>query len=92
MRILWVFGGLAYSYIPHKIPIYTLRKNINSYFDFLLEMCPKKEGIKIYILKLESLKQSDEEIDYAFSVCKVLGTKGISMGISKKAAKRGPIC
>jgi len=48
----------------------------------------QKEGLKIHILKLGSSKWSDEEIDYAFNVCKVLGAKGISMEVSKEAAKR----
>jgi sugar phosphate isomerase/epimerase len=47
-----------------------------------------KKGIKIHILKLGNYTWSDEEIDYAFNVCKVLGAKGISMEISKEAAKR----
>jgi len=48
----------------------------------------ENEGVKIHILKLGSPEWSDEEIDYAFNVCKVLGAKGITMEISEKAAKR----
>jgi sugar phosphate isomerase/epimerase len=48
----------------------------------------EKQGVKIHILKLGSPKWSDEEIDYAFNVCKVLGAKGISMEISEEAAIR----
>lgn len=48
----------------------------------------KKKGVKINILKLGDRKWSDEEIDYAFNVCKVLGAKGISMEISEEAAVR----
>lgn len=48
----------------------------------------KAKGVKINILKLGEGKWSDEEIDYAFNVCKVLGAKGISMEISEETAKR----
>jgi len=46
------------------------------------------KGVKIHILKLGDARWSDEEIDYAFNVCKTLGAKGISMEISEDAAKR----
>ena len=48
----------------------------------------KAKGVKIDILKLGDYKWSDEEIDYAFNVCKVLGARGITMEISEEAAKR----
>jgi sugar phosphate isomerase/epimerase len=48
----------------------------------------KKKGVKIHILKLGSPDWSDEEIDYAFNVCRTVGAKGISMEISEKTAKR----
>ncbi|MDR1155908.1 MAG: sugar phosphate isomerase/epimerase [Bacteroidales bacterium] len=48
----------------------------------------KDKGVKINILKLGESRWSDEEIDYAFQVCKTLGAKGISMEISEDAAKR----
>ncbi|CAN0099896.1 unnamed protein product, partial [Chrysoparadoxa australica] len=48
----------------------------------------KAKGIAIDILKLGSHRWSDEEIDYAFEVCKILGAKGITMEISKEAGKR----
>ena len=48
----------------------------------------KKNGITINILKLGDHRWSDEEIDYAFKVCKTLGAKGISMEIDEAAAKR----
>ena len=47
-----------------------------------------KEGVNIDILKLGNQTWSDEEIDYAFNVCKTLGAKGITMEISEEAAKR----
>jgi sugar phosphate isomerase/epimerase len=47
-----------------------------------------KNGIKINILKLGDSKWSDEEIDYAFNVSKILGAKGITMEISEEAAAR----
>lgn len=47
-----------------------------------------KKGVKINILKLGDKNWSDEEIDYAFNVCKTLGAKGISMEISEEAGKR----
>ena len=48
----------------------------------------KAEGVKIDILKLGKENWSNEEIDYAFEVCKVLGARGISMEISEIAATR----
>lgn len=48
----------------------------------------KKKGVKIDILKLGDPKWSDEEIDYAFKVCKILGARGISMEISEPTAIR----
>ena len=47
-----------------------------------------KKGVKIHILKLGSPMWSDEEIDYAFNVCKALGAKGICTEISERSAKR----
>lgn len=46
------------------------------------------KGVIINILKLGNQSWSDEEIDYAFRVCKTLGAKGISMEISEEAARR----
>lgn len=48
----------------------------------------RAKGVKIDILKLGDKSWSDEEIDYAFSVCKVLGARGITMEISEEAAIR----
>lgn len=48
----------------------------------------EKRGVKIDILKLGQANWSDEEIDYAFKVCKTLGARGLSTEISEKAAKR----
>lgn len=47
-----------------------------------------EKGVGIHILKLGDRKWSDEEIDYAFNVCKTLGAKGITTEISEDAAKR----
>ncbi len=46
------------------------------------------KGVKIDILKLGDSKWSDQEIDYAFNVCKTLGARGITMEISEAAGKR----
>lgn len=46
------------------------------------------KGVEIDIVKLGDSKWSDEEIDYAFKVCKTLGARGITMEISEEAAKR----
>ena len=46
------------------------------------------KGVKIHILKLGEANWSDEEIDYAFKVCKVLGAKGISLEVSESSAKK----
>jgi sugar phosphate isomerase/epimerase len=48
----------------------------------------KDKGVKIDILKLGDPNWSDEEIDYAFKVCKTLGAKGITTEISTEAAVR----
>jgi sugar phosphate isomerase/epimerase len=48
----------------------------------------KDKGIKIDILKLGNPRWSDEEIDYAFNVCKTLGARGISMEVSEETAKK----
>ena len=48
----------------------------------------KEKGVNIHILKLGDARWSDEEIDYAFKVCKTLGAKGISLEIGEEAAKR----
>lgn len=45
------------------------------------------KGVKIDILKLGESKWSDEEINYAFNVCKTLGARGITMEISEEAGK-----
>lgn len=47
-----------------------------------------KKGVQIHILKLGDPRWSDEEIDYAFKVCKALGAKGITMEVSVETAKR----
>jgi len=45
-------------------------------------------GVNIHILKLGDPKWSDEEINYAFNVCKTLGAKGITTEVSEESAKR----
>jgi len=47
-----------------------------------------KQGVKIHLLNIGVAESSDEEIDYAFKIAKVLGAKGIAMEISEEAAKR----
>lgn len=47
-----------------------------------------RKGVNIHILKLGDPKWSDEEIDYAFRVCKTLGAKGITTEVSESGAKR----
>ena len=47
-----------------------------------------KQGVKIDLLNLGASGWSDEEIDYAFKISKVLGAKGVSMEISEEAARR----
>lgn len=48
----------------------------------------KDKGVNIHILKLGDPKWSDEEIDYAFNVCKALGAKGITTEVSVESAQR----
>ncbi len=45
-------------------------------------------GVKIDIAKIGSPNWSDEEIDYAFEVAKILGARGITTEISLDAAQR----
>ena len=47
-----------------------------------------KHGVKIHILNIDASRWADEEIDYAFRICKTLGAKGIVMEISEEAIKR----
>jgi sugar phosphate isomerase/epimerase len=46
------------------------------------------EGVKIDISKLGNPNWTDDEIDYAFTVAKTLGARGITFEISTDAAKR----
>ena len=46
------------------------------------------KGVKIHMLNFGSPEWSDEEIDYAFKVCKTLGAIGLAMEISEETAKR----
>lgn len=46
------------------------------------------KGVKIHAINMGIAGWEDEEIDYAFRVCKVLGAKGICLEISEDAAKR----
>ena len=48
----------------------------------------ERKGVKIHILKMANATWSDEEIDYAFNVCKTLGAKGLTMEIGEDNAKR----
>lgn len=45
-------------------------------------------GVKIHIVKFSLRRWSEEEIDYAFNVCRELGAMGITMEISEETAKR----
>jgi sugar phosphate isomerase/epimerase len=45
-------------------------------------------GISIHIVKFSPSGWSDEEIDYAFNVAKILGAKGVSDEIGKESVKR----
>ena len=47
-----------------------------------------KQGVKIDLLNIGAAGWSDEEIDYAFNICKALGAKGMSMEISDETARR----
>ena len=48
----------------------------------------KKAGVSIHIVRLPAAGWTDEEVDYAFKVAKVLGAKGISTEIGHQACKR----
>ncbi len=45
-------------------------------------------GVKIHIVKFSLRRWSEEEINYAFNVCRELGAMGITMEISEETAKR----
>ena len=45
-------------------------------------------GVNIHIVKFSPARWSDEEIDYAFKVAKVMGAKGITNEIGDEACKR----
>ena len=47
-----------------------------------------KKGVNIHGINMDIARWSDEEIDYAFRVCKALGAKGIYLEISEDAGKR----
>lgn len=49
------------------------------------------KGVKIHILKLGDYGWSDEELDYAFNVCRTLGAKGITMEVSDNVERIAPI-
>lgn len=46
------------------------------------------KGVNIHIVKMRCRRWADEEIDYAFNVCRALGAMGITMEISEEAAER----
>lgn len=46
------------------------------------------KGVNIHIVKLGSRRWTDQEIDYAFNVCRTLGAMGITMEVSEDAAER----
>lgn len=50
-----------------------------------------KKGVNIHILKLGNYDWSDEELDYAFNVCRTLGAVGITMEISDEVERVAPI-
>lgn len=64
------------------------RKNVSMQKAKEIKAMFNKRGVKIHILKMADASWSDEEIDYAFSLCKVLGAKGLTMEIDDKNAKR----
>ena len=51
----------------------------------------ESKGIKIHILKLGDYNWSDEELDYAFNVCRTLGAKGITIEVSDQVKRIAPI-
>lgn len=51
----------------------------------------KAKGVNIHILKLGDYNWSDEELDYAFNVCRTLGAKGITMEVSDDVKRIAPI-
>ncbi len=64
------------------------RKNVSMDKFTEIKKMFNQQGVKIDVLKLGNHTWSDEEIDYAFNVCKTLGAIGITMEISEDAAKR----
>lgn len=80
------YAGIPETSDKQKIRDWRLTVS-KKHFRRIKKMFDKKK-INIHILKIGKLTWSDEEIDYAFEVCKALGAKGISMEISEEAAKR----
>lgn len=48
----------------------------------------ENRGVGIHILKIGERNWSDEEINYAFEMCKAFGAKGISTEVNEKTAAR----
>lgn len=79
------FAGIPQSDDPIVINRWRSSASMNKFKE--IRKIFNTNGVKINILKLGDYKWSDEEIDYAFNVCKALGAKGISMEISEVAGK-----
>jgi len=45
------------------------------------------KGVNIHIVKMRCRRWTNEEIDYAFNVCRALGAMGITMELSEEAAE-----
>lgn len=79
----------AYAGIPEdREEIKEWRKTVSmDKFKEIRKMFNDK-GVNIHIVKMRCRRWADEEIDYAFNVCRALGAMGITMEISEEAAER----
>ena len=80
------YAGIPQSKDPRDIRKWRMTVSMNKFKE--VRKMFSARGVKIDILKLGEESWSDEEIDYAFNVCKTVGAKGITMEISEEAAKR----
>lgn len=79
------YAGIPHQKDPQIIKLWRTSVSMDKFKE--IHKMFKDKGVNINILKLGDKNWSDEEINYAFNVCKILGAKGITMEISEEAAK-----
>ena len=81
-----IYAGIPQGAEPDVIREW--RKNVSMDKFMEIKKMFNQQGVNIDILHLGTHTWSDEEIDYAFNVCKTFGAIGITMEISEDAAKK----